>query len=178
MVRSCAAFEPLDGDHAAAAAGAEICRLRLGWAIGSGADCFDDIDGNDWRREQLAGTADVLGALAAGEQAVVADAMETGGQYVHQETADELGGSQSHVRDARFVAVVLPGEGDMIVRNVDKTAIGDSDAVGVPAEIAQHLFGTGKGSLAVDNPAKAAEGRKVGSERAGAGQMHEIGEKT
>jgi hypothetical protein len=68
-------FEPLNEDHAAAAAGAEICRLRLG--LGSiGADCLDGIDGNDWRHEQFAGAGDVLGALAAGEQAIVADAVE------------------------------------------------------------------------------------------------------
>ena len=80
VVRSCAAFEPLDDDHAAAAAGAEIRRLRLG---SIGADCLDGIDGNDWRHEQLAGAGDVLGALAAGEQAIVADAVEACGQHVH-----------------------------------------------------------------------------------------------
>jgi predicted metalloprotease len=65
----CAAFEPLNDDHAAAAAGAEICRLRLG--LGSiGADCFDGINGNYRRHEQFAGAGDVLGAFAAGEQAM------------------------------------------------------------------------------------------------------------
>ena len=39
-------FEPLDDDHAAAAAGAGvICGLRLS---GTGADCFDGINGNYW----------------------------------------------------------------------------------------------------------------------------------
>src|ERR1700736_2542599 len=47
--------------------------LRLG---SIGADCFDGIDGNDWRHEQFAGAGDVLGAFAAGEQAIVADAVE------------------------------------------------------------------------------------------------------
>ena len=79
----CAWFEPLNDDHAAAAAGAEICRLRLG--LGSiGADCLDGIDGNDWRHEQFAGAGDVLGAVAAGEQAIVADAVEARGQHVHE----------------------------------------------------------------------------------------------
>jgi hypothetical protein len=41
-----------------------------------GADCLDGIDGNDWRHEQFAGAGDVLGAFAAGEQAIVADAVE------------------------------------------------------------------------------------------------------
>jgi predicted metalloprotease len=54
-----------------------ICGLRLG---GTGADCFDGINGNYWRREQFAGAADVLGTLTAGEQAIVADAVEACGQ--------------------------------------------------------------------------------------------------
>src|SRR5438105_11484758 len=50
--RGCAAFEPLDDDHAAAAAGAAMlwC-LRL---IGVGVGRFDGINGNYGQREQLA----------------------------------------------------------------------------------------------------------------------------
>ena len=51
--------------------------LRL---IGVGVGRFDGIDGNYWQCEQLAGAGDVVGALAAGEQAIVADAMEACGQ--------------------------------------------------------------------------------------------------
>jgi hypothetical protein len=39
---------------------------------------------------------DVTGALAAGEQAVVANAVEAWRQDVDQESADELGGSECH----------------------------------------------------------------------------------
>src|SRR5260370_877335 len=75
----------LDEDQGAAAAGGGMLWF---WRFGSiGPDCFDGIDVNYWRREQLAGAGDVLGALAAGEQAIVADAMEACGQHVHQETA-------------------------------------------------------------------------------------------
>ena len=42
--------------------------------LGAGVRCFDGIDGKYRQREQFAGTSDVLGA--AGEQAIVADAME------------------------------------------------------------------------------------------------------
>src|SRR6478672_1236602 len=42
--------------------------LRL---IGVGVGRFDGINGNHWQREQLAGAGDVVGALAAGEQAIV-----------------------------------------------------------------------------------------------------------
>ena len=40
--------------------------------------------------EQFAGRGDVLGAVAVGEEPVVADAVEALGQHVHQEPADEL----------------------------------------------------------------------------------------
>ena len=43
--------------------------LRL---IGVGVGRFDGINGNYGQREQLAGARDVSGALAAGEQAIVA----------------------------------------------------------------------------------------------------------
>src|ERR1700731_2872807 len=89
VVRRCASFKPLDDDHAAAAAGTEICRFRLG-SIGT--DCFDSLNGNDWRHEQFAGAGDVLGAFAAGEQAIVADAVEARGEHVDEKSADELSG--------------------------------------------------------------------------------------
>jgi hypothetical protein len=58
--------------------------------IGVGVGRFDGINGNYWQREQLSGAGDVLGTLAAGEQAIVADAVEACGQHVHEEAADEL----------------------------------------------------------------------------------------
>ena len=42
--------------------------------------------------EQFAGSGDVAGACAAGEQAIVADTVEAGRQDVDQESADELAG--------------------------------------------------------------------------------------
>lgn len=48
------------------------------------------------RGKQLAGAGDVLGADAAGEQAVVANAMKAGWQDMHEEAADELVGREPH----------------------------------------------------------------------------------
>jgi hypothetical protein len=55
--------------------------LRL---IGVGVGRFDGINGNYWQREQLAGARDVVGALAAGKQAIVADAMKACGQCAQE----------------------------------------------------------------------------------------------
>jgi hypothetical protein len=46
--------------------------------------------------EQLAGAGNVLGALAAGEQAIIADAVEACGQHVHEKAADERVGGERH----------------------------------------------------------------------------------
>ena len=52
--------------------------LRL---VGIGGGGLDGLDREQWHREQLAGSGDVLGTFAAGEQAVVADAVEASGQH-------------------------------------------------------------------------------------------------
>jgi hypothetical protein len=72
--------------------------MLCGWRLGSiGVDGFDGINGNYWWREQLAGAGDVLGALAGGEQAIVADAVETCGQHVDEKAANELVGGAAAI---------------------------------------------------------------------------------
>src|SRR5437868_13556924 len=96
--------------------------LRLS---GVGAVCLDGINGNDWRREQLAGAGDVLGAFAAGEQAIVADPVEACGQHVHEKAADELVGGEGHhlVALGAFEPVVLPLEGDAFLVACDQMSV-------------------------------------------------------
>lgn len=55
------------------------------------------------------------GAMSIGHEAEVTDAMETVGQGVQQKAADELVGCELHRVDRAMAAVILPGEGDMIV---------------------------------------------------------------
>ena len=74
VLRLAAAREGLDDDHAAAAAGAGM--LWCFWLVGLGVGGLDGIDRDEWHCEQFAGTRDVVGTGGAGEQAVVADAVE------------------------------------------------------------------------------------------------------
>src|SRR5665647_3957453 len=64
--------------------------------------------------EQFAGARDVANPSAAGEEAVVAAAMEAGRQYMDQEAADELAGGERHglLPMAATGAIVLPFEAD------------------------------------------------------------------
>ena len=90
MPRCCTAREDFDDDHATAAAWTS--RLA-GIDGGSGGLALRFCNG-----EQLTRTCDVVGARAFGEQAVVADAVESFWQHVDQESADELAGSECHQR--------------------------------------------------------------------------------
>src|SRR5271154_431610 len=178
-------WQPLDDLHAAAA----LRTRRFPGVVVIGGGCLGTVlfdhccvdtmiygRGLLWRlsREKLADMGKLCLAMTIGKEAVVPDASEAVGQDVQEKSADELGRGQCHMRDARFVAVVLPGEGDMIVGGFDKTVIGDGNAVGIAAEVTQNLFGTGKGSLAVDHPVDPAERGKIGSKCLGVGQIHEI----
>ena len=62
--------------------------------------------------EQLACPCDVGGAIAVGEQSVVADAVEALGQHVCQKTPNELAGRQRHglIAVRPFDPVILPRE--------------------------------------------------------------------
>ena len=104
--------------------------------------------------EQLARLGDVVGAGAAGEQAVVADAVEALRQDVDQESADELVGGERHdlLAVATLGAIVLPSEGDAGAVAGDQPAVGDGDAVGVARQIGQHGLWPAERALGVDHP--------------------------
>src|SRR5262244_4600329 len=93
--------------------------------------------------EQLAGARYVLDPLAAGEQAVVADAVKAVWQDVNEETADELVGGKRHllVSIAAFDPIVLPLEGDAVAVHRDQAAVGDGEAMGEARQVGQHGFG-------------------------------------
>jgi len=92
---------------------------------------------------------DVVGAEGFGQQAVMADAVESVWQHMDQETADELVGCERHhlVSIAAFDPVVLPLESNGLVVECDQAAVGDGDAVGVALEIGQHCLGSAEGTL-------------------------------
>ena len=126
--------------------------------------------------EKFAAKGELGGAMAVGHEAEMADAMEAVGQRMKQEAADELVGLELHDLCRAVLAVVLPGEGDMIVVEGDEPAVGDRDAMGVAAEIGQDLCGSAEGPLGVNNPVDASHGVEVSREGAELGQRSEIAE--
>ena len=63
-----------------------------------------------WRASSSCDTGRACAAMAIGEEAVVADAMEAVRQDVQQEAADELVGVERHHLGLAVVAVILPAE--------------------------------------------------------------------
>ena len=142
MPRRRAAREGLDDDHAAAATW--TCRLVVIGSIGIGRLAL-----RLWPREQFVGARNVVGARGVGQQAVVADAVETLGQDVDEESADELVCGKCHllVSISALDSVVLPLEGDAVFIECDQAAIGDGNAVGIAGEIGQHRLGSAERGL-------------------------------
>ena len=69
-----------------------------------------------------------------------------------KEAAQELIDSQSHELLLVAVGGVAPAEGDVAIGKRDQPAVGDSDAMGVSAEIAQYMCRPAEGPLGVDDP--------------------------
>ena len=112
----------------------------------------------DWLAEKVPAEIDPSATVAVGKEAEVAHAVEPIGEHVKKKAPDEFVGSQTHDLLALMpmVTIVFPSEGDMIVVDVNDTAVGDGDPMGVATEIGEHLVGPAERRLAIDDPIDAA----------------------
>ena len=94
---------------------------------------------------------------AIGEKAEVPDADEAFGEHVEKETAQELSGIESHLTLLGTASVILPTEGHALLIEGQQAMIGNSHAMSVATEIAQHLKGTAESGLGIDHPVMAME---------------------
>lgn len=60
--------------------------------------------------------------------------------------------------------IILPSEGNMVVIKFDDAAVGDSDAMGVSAEIGEHLVRTAERRLCIGDPFDAPRLREMAGE--------------
>src|SRR6516165_6331512 len=125
-------------------------------------------------RQQTTAMGELGGAPAVGEIAVVADAMEAVGQGVEQEAADELVRAKGHELLPIVVAIILPAEADPALGERDQATVGDGDAMGISAEILEHLLGSAERSLGVDDPRSGAQRSQAGSEHGRPDQARQI----
>src|SRR5215211_321318 len=89
---------------------------------------------------------------------------------------DELAGIEGHHLGLAARSVVFPGEADFAVGEREQPAVGDGDAMGVMAEIGQHLLGPAERWLGVDHPVEAAELAETTGERLWLGKVGELAE--
>ena len=119
MVWLAAGLEGLDDDHAAAAAGARVRE----WLRRIGVACRL---GRRWGQvEEFAHGFDRFVAIGAGELAVVTDAVETLGEDVAEEAADELADVEGHggVAARSLDPIVLDLECDASLVERDQAAV-------------------------------------------------------
>jgi len=128
--------------------------------------------------EQLAHARELLASVAAGEEAVVPDAVEAVGQDVKQEPSDELVRGEPHDAFAPAAAIVPVGERHAIVVDGDEPRIGDRGAMGVAGEIGQHPLGAAERRLGVDDEGVVAQRAHALGESGGLGERGQIVEET
>jgi len=93
---------------------------------------------------------------------------------VEQEAAQELVDRQSQEPLLVGVRGVSPTEGDVALLKGDESAVGDGDAVGVAAEIAQRVLRSAEGWLGIDNPVVAEQGSEPCGEGSWFRQWREV----
>jgi len=143
--------ESFDDGHRSAAVGAAPERVRCGSGRGfrfvfrrSGVESGEA----PWQQG---------GAPSVGEEAEVADADEALGEQVKKEATEKLIARDSHHFLLIVVGRVPPTKGDVAFVERNQSMIGDGDAMGVAAEILQHVFGSAEGWFGVDDPIFAEE---------------------
>jgi len=71
---------------------------------------------------------------------------------MEQEATQELICVQSHEPLPVAMGGIAPAESDVALCESDQSGVGDGDAMGVGAEIAQHMFRSAEGRLGVNDP--------------------------
>ena len=104
------------------------------------------------------------GSFPIGKEAEVADAHEAAWQHMEQEAAKELIDRQSHDPLSVAVCGIAPSERDFAISKSKQPVVGDGNAVGVVAEIAQHVFRPTEGRLGIDHPVLAEQHSEPGRE--------------
>jgi hypothetical protein len=97
------------------------------------------------RAEQLKAKRQSRGAPTASQESVMADAHETLRKDVQQETPQELVDRQGSELLLIVVRGIAPAKSNLVILERDQAMVGDGHAMGVAAEIVQHVSGTTEG---------------------------------
>ena len=113
---------------------------------------------------ELPAQDELLCAIAIGEEAEVANALESIGQHVKEEAADEFVSIERHRLVLAVMAIIFPAKRDLAVIDIEQAIVGDGDTVRVPRDIVEDLVRPSEGFFGVDHPVLFANGSDVTQE--------------
>ena len=129
--------------------------------------------GAGWRAiasQQFSAERETARARSICEKPKIPDSDESLGQHMQEEAAKELCCEQRRGALLAAAGVVLPAKGNAFPIKRQEPVIGDGDAMGIAAQIAQHFLGSAKGRLGVDHPILAVQPAKELTELLGVTQ--------
>src|SRR5260370_25892786 len=100
----------------------------------------------------MKGKGQKRGAPAVGEEAEVSDAHETFGKHVQEEAAQEFIERKSQQLLFVVVSGIAPTKSDRLFGKRDQAMIRDGHAMGVAAEILEHILRAAEEWLRVHHP--------------------------
>lgn len=109
-------------------------------------------------------------AVAIAQEPVVADAVESTGEHVEEESPDELLGRERHDLLLIVVSIVPPVETDLSVFDGHDPMVGNRHSVRVAPDVVHHLLGSREGRLGVDDPFDIAHTIEMPAENLGISQ--------
>ena len=104
----------------------------------------------------------------------MADTNEALGEKMQEEAAQEVIEGEGHQFRLIVVRRIAPTKGDLAVGQRYQSMVGDGDAVGVAAEILEHILGAAEGWFRVDHPVFAKQGSQPGGEEFGLREPRQI----
>ena len=90
--------------------------------------------------------------MTVSQKSEVADSHETLGQYVLEESPQELGRRDSHLLLLVSMRVILPQEGHLPIRDGDDAVIGDGHTVGVAGQVTEDMLRAAERRFRIDHP--------------------------
>ena len=102
------------------------------------------------------------------------DTNEALGEQMQEEAAQELIEREGHQFVLIGVRRIAPTKGDLVVGQRYQSMVGDGDAVGVTAEILEHILGAAEGWFRVDHPVFAKQRSQPGGEEFGLRERRQI----
>ena len=85
------------------------------------------------------------------------NAHEAARHDVEEKASEEFVRLERHDFHAVVIGIVLPAKSDVAVAVIDEPIIGEGDAMRVPPEVVEHLFGAGEGPFRIDDHRRRAE---------------------